>query len=160
MPSIVHSRQSCPLAHDPPEPSHLGRNPASSGRCRDTLLRRGLHLLTVAVHVMDLTSTAPCGGDATAVEGKGEGNDAGKAGDGSGASGSDDGHTSDVEAFCSVIAKTIVRMPLPPLPDSVGVPESSVRGDGDDQERVRKRKSRVGVRKGKTQAGDSKNLKS
>ena len=59
-----------------------------AGRARDALLLRGLHLLTLAVHVMsedDIT----------------------EGGDGSGVC------RSDMEAFCSAILEVLVRPPSP-----------------------------------------------
>lgn len=61
-----------------------------TGRARDALLLRGLHLLTLAVHVMS-------------------NDDATKGRDGSGVC------TSDIEAFCSAILEVMVRPPSKPL---------------------------------------------
>lgn len=91
---------------------------------------RGLHLLTLAVHVMHPSSSATRlggGGGAAAGAVKGEGKGKGKgsslAGDGS--------DTSDVEAFCIAITEPIVRPPLPPTP-AAGVPAGGARGDGNE----------------------------
>ncbi|CAB1102462.1 unnamed protein product [Ectocarpus sp. CCAP 1310/34] len=118
------------------------------GRSRDTLLLRGLHLLTLAVHVMD-PSTASSGGPS------GAGRDAAasaaaagvKSGDGGG------GHGSDLEAFCSAILQPMVQPPPPPPSPVVPPPgaaaaappgrrggnssSSGSSGDGHDQEIVR-----------------------
>ncbi|CAM9510809.1 unnamed protein product, partial [Ectocarpus sp. 8 AP-2014] len=116
------------------------------GRSRDTLLLRGLHLLTLAVHVVD-PSTASSGGppgagrDAAASAAAAAGV---KSGDGGG------GQGSDLEAFCSAIVQPMVQPP--PLPPPVVPPpgaaaaaaapggrggnssSSGSSGDGDDEE--------------------------
>lgn len=105
--------------------------PHPSGRWRDTLLLRGLHLLTLAVHVMDPTSkaTPPNGGDAATAEGKGKGPG------GVGAFGGDGGQASDVDALCGAIMKPIV---LPPLPELPAASREDGHGGGDDAQGVRR----------------------
>lgn len=61
-----------------------------AGRARDALLLRGLHLLTLAVHVMS-DDDATKGEDVSGV------------------------CRSDVEAFCSAILEVVVRPPSKPV---------------------------------------------
>lgn len=63
-----------------------------AGRARDALLLRGLHLLTLAVHVMSDDDGVTEGGDGNGV------------------------CSSDVEAFCSAILEVVVRPPSPSKP--------------------------------------------
>ncbi|CAM9757422.1 unnamed protein product, partial [Ectocarpus sp. 13 AM-2016] len=117
------------------------------GRSRDTLLLRGLHLLTLAVHIMD-PSTASSGGP------PGAGRDAAVSTAAAGVKSSDGGggQGSDLEAFCSAILQPMVQPPRPPSPvvpppgaaaaaapggRVVNSSSSASSGDGDDDEIVR-----------------------